>query len=57
MQKVNISIPKTRRIVYNLAKNVGFKDEGVNRMSFTKNGKTHDQWLLGLTRKEIRGML
>ena len=57
MQKVNISITKTRRIVYNLAKNVGFKDEGVNRMSFTKNGKTHDQWLLGLTRKEIRGML
>jgi hypothetical protein len=28
----------------------GFEIEGINTQSYRKHGKTHDQWLLGLTR-------
>jgi len=55
--KVNVSIPSSRRIVYNFAKRVGFKDEGINRMSFLKDGDICDQYQLGLTRNEIKGLL
>jgi hypothetical protein len=55
--KVNVSIPFNRKIVYNFAKRVGFKDEGINRMSYLKGGVNHDQYQLGLTRDEIKGLL
>jgi RimJ/RimL family protein N-acetyltransferase len=57
IKKVIVSIPFNRRIVYNFAKKVGFKDEGINRKSYFKNGETHDQWLLGLTKKEIKRLV
>lgn len=55
--KVNITIPSDRKIVYNFAKKLGFKDEGVSRDSVKRNGVVCDQYLLGLTRKEIKGLL
>lgn len=55
--KVNVSIPASRKIVYNFSKKVGFKDEGINRSSFLKGGKVYDQYLLGLTRNEIKGLI
>lgn len=57
INKVVVSIPFSRRIVYNTAKKIGFKDEGVNRESFLKDGVFHDQWNLGLTKKEIKGLI
>lgn len=57
IQKLNVCIPFSRKIVYNLAKKCGFIDEGINRKSFLKNGQWYDQWYLGLTRSEIEGML
>ncbi len=32
----------------------GFQIEGVNRLSHKKNGILYDQWLLGITRDEIK---
>jgi hypothetical protein len=57
INKLIVEIPFNRKIVYNLAKKSGFKDEGVNRESHLKNGIYYDQWNLGLTKKEIKGML
>ena len=57
INKLVVEIPFHRRIVYNLAKKIGFKDEGINRQSFLKDGVYYDQWNLGLTKKEIKGML
>jgi RimJ/RimL family protein N-acetyltransferase len=31
----------------------GMKAEGKIRKSFKKDGKIHDQWLLGITREEL----
>lgn len=53
LNKLIVSIPTHRKIVYNFAKRVGFVDEGFNRESFKKNGEFISQWMLGITRKEI----
>lgn len=55
--KVNCSIPNHLKIVQNFAIKVGFKQEGVNRASFLKNGIVQDQIRYGLTREEIKGLL
>lgn len=57
VNKMVVSIPFTRQIVYNTARKIGFIDEGINRESFLKGGVFHDQWNLGLTRKEIKDLL
>lgn len=57
INKIVVSIPFSRRIVYNTAKKIGFKDEGINRESFLKNGIFYDQWNLGLTKEEIKGLI
>ena len=56
IQKIIVSIPTCHRIAYNFAKKVGFIDEGINRLSYTKGGELYDQWNLGLTRKEIEAL-
>ena len=53
MQKLIAEIPVIYPNVYGFTKNQGFRDEGINRHSFTKNGKIHDQHRLGITRDEI----
>lgn len=57
INKLVVEIPFHRRIVYNVAKKIGFIDEGINRQSFLKNGVYHDQWNLGLTKNEVKGLL
>ena len=57
INKLVLEIPFHRRIVYNLAKKMGFIDEGINRGSFLKDGVYYDQWNLGLTKNEIRCLL
>lgn len=57
LHKINVSIASIYRSTYNTAKKIGFVDEGVNRESFLKDGKYHDQLLLGLTKPEIEALL
>lgn len=53
MQKLIADIPACYPNVYHFTKKQGFSDEGINRQSFTKNGKIHDMHRLGVTREEI----
>jgi len=39
--------------VYNVAKKLGFKEEGLVRASYLKNGKLNDQWVLGVSLDEF----
>lgn len=57
VHKLNVSIPITQRKVINFAKKVGFKQEGINRESYMKDGQYYDQIILGLTRPEIEGLI
>lgn len=50
--KVITHVPRYNRIAYHFSKKVGFKDEGINRASFLKDGVLHDQYLLGITAEE-----
>jgi len=43
--------------VYHFTKGFGFQDEGINRLSISKNGLLADQWRLGITRQEVAGMI
>ena len=52
-QKLVAQIPVTYPNVINFTKGQGFKEEGVNRSSYIKNGALVDQVLLGITRSEI----
>lgn len=51
-QKLLAEIPVIYTNVYHYTKSFGFVDEGLNRKSFTKDGKIIDQFRLGLTRPE-----
>lgn len=57
VNKLVVEIPTHRKIVYNLAKKIGFVDEGINRESFLKDGVFLDQWNLGLTKKEVKKII
>ena len=52
VHKVTAMIPQTNQQVYKYCLKLGFQQEGVNRMSFLKDGKLQDQWLIGLTKEE-----
>ena len=51
--KLIAEIPVIYEHVYHFTKKQGFKDEGVNRKSFMKNGELVDTYRLGITREEI----
>lgn len=53
--KVTASVPAIYPNVLKFTTQFGFQVEGVNRLSYLKNGKIHDQWMLGITRDEING--
>ena len=55
-QKLNCEIPIIYRDVYQFTKKFGFKNEGENRRSIMKKGRLVDQWRLGITRDEARGL-
>lgn len=56
-QKIIAQVPKLYHNVKVFCEINGFKVEGVNRLSHVKNGTLHDQWLLGITREEIKSFL
>jgi len=51
--KLIAEIPKKYENVYHFTKKQGFKDEGVNRQCFLKDGKLWDTWRLGILKEEI----
>ena len=51
--KLIAEIPAKYENVLNFTRHQGFKDEGINRESFLKDGKIWDTYRLGITRKEI----
>lgn len=55
--KLVAEIPELYRNVYHFTKGQGFQDEGINRESFRKNGKIHNAYRLGMTRKEVESWL
>ena len=57
VNKIIVEIPTHRKIVYNLAKKIGFIDEGINKESFLKSGVFLDQWNLGLTKAEVKKVI
>jgi L-amino acid N-acyltransferase YncA len=56
-QKVIAQIPAIYENVKNFTCSFGFQEEGINRMSYRKNGEIVDQWMLGITRSEIEDSL
>lgn len=57
INKINASIPKFDRKLYNFAMKVGFVNEGINRESYLKGGEYHDLINLGITRAEMEDIL
>ncbi len=55
--KVVAEIPVIYDNVKKFTCSFGFKVEGINRMSYLKNGAIVDQWYLGITREEIGALL
>ena len=56
-QKVVGQIPFCCENVKRFCENIGFKHEGVNRLSYLKNGEILDQWIMGITRDEIKEVI
>ena len=56
-QKVIAQIPVIFENVKKFTCQFGFQVEGINRMSYLKNGEIVDQYLLGITRDEIEEFL
>ena len=52
-QKLSASAPSIYPNAANFCKRMGMIEEGINRLSWLKNGEIHDQILLGITREEI----
>ncbi len=52
-QKIVAHIPTPYISVKLYAKMLGYREEGINRASYMKNGQLLDQWMLGITRDEI----
>ena len=56
-QKLIAIIPVIYENVKKFTCQFGFQVEGINRMSYLKNGEIVDQYLLGITREEIEEFL
>ncbi len=56
-EKVIAQIPTLYPEVKHFTLNAGFQEEGLNRLSYRKNGTLYDQWLLGITKAEIEAFL
>jgi RimJ/RimL family protein N-acetyltransferase len=55
IQKLNTYVPSYAKKAYEVVMRAGFKDEGLNRKSYLKNGKLWDRHLVGLIRGELNG--
>ena len=56
-KKIQANIPVLYPNVYHFTLHQGFKDEGLNRKSYMKDNKLHDQHCLGITREEVEGII
>jgi len=54
VHKLNAKIATAYKDVYAFTKKFGFKDEGVDRKSFMKEGELLDRHILGLTREDYK---
>jgi len=52
-QKIVAIIPSIYDNVKKFTESFGFIVEGINRLSYKKNGNLVDQWMMGATRSEI----
>lgn len=52
-KKLIAQVPECHQNVVNFCLAQGFKQEGVNRLSYQKNGKIINQVMLGMTKQEI----
>ena len=52
IDKVNVTVPFIYKNLRNASLKAGFKDEGINRLSYPKHGVLHDQWHMGICRSE-----
>ena len=50
--KIIAVVPVLYNNVKKFCESFGFKEEGINRLSYQKNGEVIDQWYLGITREE-----
>ena len=50
--KIIATVPVIYNNVKRFCESFGFKEEGINRLSYQKNGEIIDQWQLGITRGE-----
>lgn len=55
--KLIAQVPTCHENVIRFCEAQGFKQEGVNRLSYKKNGKIIDQVMLGMTREEIKAAI
>jgi len=55
--KLNAVVPDCYKSTQNFAKRVGFKEEGISRCSYRKDGEVFDRRFYGITRKEIEARL
>lgn len=53
-RKMICQIPTIYQDVYHFTKKFGFLDEGINRASYKKNGRIHNQLRLGITKDEAK---
>ena len=53
IQKLNAYVPTYAKQAYQATMSAGFKDEGLNRLSYLKFGKLWDRHLVGMIRSEI----
>jgi len=56
-EKVIAKVPSIYENVYLFCLANGFTEEGVNRLSYKKDGKIYDQYMLGITKQEIESFL
>lgn len=56
-KKIVVDVPAKYKNVLVFLEGFGFKHEGVNRLSFTKDEKLWDVFHLGMTREEIEGLI
>ena len=56
-QKIIAQVPFLYPNVKDFSLRQGFQIEGINRLSHLKHGDIHDQWLLGITIDEMKGVV
>ncbi len=56
-KKIIAQVPVVHANVVRFIERFGFRREGINRMSYKKNGKLMDQIMFGITWAELKGLL